>query len=449
MREKESAKDIRETIKKWTRLGRKVEMIDMPAIKSPEDRRKMKALFDSLVNWRRSKAFTDISGEVESVTKDIQLGMKWWKKDGGKKFDVQNAMGEVAPKMDAVRNVERCLGWLHDPDGKKDFDTLAIDDLPQKEVYKQVLKLVEQLSWYREEGQSVSKKEVANEVKIGQTQRIAQWWSHYGKPLDARRARDASEKMIEMLKWLRTNKDHLDDPLIVAKFEKLFSVWAPNQKIKLTDNKIPKDIDEALRWWRNTGYKCDPAKVGGASRSKLVQLLELAKTIESSDSDAFKGDEDVLAWTKGPKDDVRDLPDVMSDIMDCFGVTNTPGLPKIKEDDDDDEDDDESEGAIEQALGMIRGALGDQDLFGMTKTLSAEEERAQEMEKALDWLKANDTDFDNADLGDDEGSVAAMSLISEILPNAETMAAKEVASAMESALDWLRSNDAAADFNVD
>merc|ERR1712050_163857 len=120
MRDKESIKDIRETIKKWTRLGRKIDMIDMPAIKNPEDRRKMKALFSSLVIWRRSKAFTDISGEEEAVAKDIESGMLWWKKKDGKKFNVQSASEELAPKIDAVRNVERCLGWLHDPDREKD-----------------------------------------------------------------------------------------------------------------------------------------------------------------------------------------------------------------------------------------------------------------------------------------------------------------------------------------
>merc|ERR1712050_11834 len=135
---------------------------------------------------------------------------------------------------------------------------------------------------------------------------------------------------------------------------------------------------------------------------------------------------------------------------DCFDITMAPGLSKIKEYEDDDDDDDESQDAVEQvtkALNWLRGSEAEQE-DPVTQTLSAEEERAQEMEKALDWLKSNDMDYDNADL-DDEDSVAAMSLISEVLPNAETKAAREVATAMENALDWLRSNDATQDLNVD
>ena len=70
------------------------------------------------------------------------------------------------------------------------------------------------------------------------------------------------------------------------------------------------------------------------------------------------------------------------------------------------------------------------------------------MEDALGWLRDNDLDYDDLDLGDVQ-SISAMSKMNSVVAPDEDRSAFEVAGAMESALDWLCSNDAAKDFSLD
>jgi hypothetical protein len=81
--------------------------------------------------------------------------------------------------------------------------------------------------------------------------------------------------------------------------------------------------------------------------------------------------------------------------------------------------------------------------------LTAEQERAKEMEDALSWLRTNDLNYDDPDM--DDASVQTMSKIKSMVPGALDKDDLVKVPQMESALDWLRNSDDASvkTFNVD
>ena len=74
MRNPEAIKEVLDTVTEWKKLGGKVDMKDMPTIKVPREKQLMKNLFEAMIEWRRSGAYSDLElDEAEMIAKQALL----------------------------------------------------------------------------------------------------------------------------------------------------------------------------------------------------------------------------------------------------------------------------------------------------------------------------------------------------------------------------------------
>lgn len=343
MRNPAVRKELRDLFQEWKSMGGKVNLIDMPGIKSdPTKAKKMQALLDAMLAWQRNRAHAELDDveEAEYLAKEVLKGFQWYKRDG-KTFDAKKARAEQEEQMGYLRNVRDALGWLQDPDGIRGLDvaSFSILDLPGQDALEQAKGLEEQLGWFRKVGKNVSAEAINEEEMYEKAMRLGQWWGDYSKPYDSKRAKAAAEEIERLLVWRRNLNDghNGDDPDRFALAAKLMSVWSQEKNGSLeNEKKLSQDLLDALSWWRNSGFQCDPDKLSDMDKAQFFRLKNVAQWMEEAKKSTNCRDEfDALAWTRDTPSNTAlpDLDGTMNDVMGWFGqkASSIPKLPKSNE----------------------------------------------------------------------------------------------------------------------
>jgi hypothetical protein len=332
MRNPLATEEILETVKEWKKLGGKIDMKDMPSIKTPREKKLMRSLLEAVVEWRRAGAYSDMALEEPNlVAKQILGSLSWWDRKG-REFEPIKMRRDLEADAIQARIVQEIFGWLQDPEGMQGFDKLGItfDEIAAPEAMSELAALGEHMNWFRKSGHKIDQTQIDDEEMYEKASRLAQWWNQYGTPMDTKRAEAAAQAIRGLVKEF----ENLDDPTELAEFEHLMQMWQPDRENSKKDKKLAKQVDSAISWWRKKGYEIDPLQLADpAERPTLQTLKKMAEWMERRISEKSP-DESLLNWLrKGSDPSSPGLHDNMEDIMKWFDVESGPEtqLPKEPE----------------------------------------------------------------------------------------------------------------------
>eukprot|EP00980_Cylindrotheca_fusiformis_P013283 scaffold3375_cov153-Cylindrotheca_fusiformis.AAC.8 len=488
-RSKKPSKEIKDAISLYRDTGK---IFDVGSLNvKPTEREALLKLQDAMLEWRRNNATNISEVEAEQTVKEMISAMNWYKTKG-KEYDAASDRLESVPAMVRHKQVSEALDEFHNDLGSSNVDFKHLSRREQNKVAKE---LDEAMGWWQRNGKKVDTKEAEKDAEMfGQAQILGQLWQKAN--MSRKDIEEASDEVLKLINWMRKKSKSFDfDSVFDPKadmLQKLFQTWTG--KKERNPKAVAKDVEDSISWWRNNNFSAEtdsPIPADASKTEKLVGLVrkyadlkpnedesadnlnwfrkenfkEISESLKSYQSDqpaskvgpapvALSEEQkranemaSALDWLRS-NDAELDIDDEMSVALSVATFKKIDALmPKSGEAD--------APTTMGSALDWLRSKTDVDDetvnSFKKIDTVLNKSGASDSIKEggfggALDWLrkrqaeKAADAESDDASGGGSAGfgGVAGMPKSDE----------EKRAEQMASALDWLRSNDAAEEMSV-
>jgi len=400
---------------------------------------KFQRLQEAMIDWRMKGAESDTitSDEGEALVRGIENAMDWWVANG-ENFDFETADKEqifmahmikstwdmwirLGPEdtftykksRAAVDKIKEVLALYRD--SGKNFDVTSLKIKSGDKAY--LLKLKDaMLQWRRGNATNIS--EVESEQTVKEMINAMNWWKKKGKDYDVVADRMETVPVILRHKEVSNSlEEFLED--FGAPGQTPFKCLSRKEQKKVID-----ELDESISWWKRSGKKIDTTQAeedfemfGKAHR--LGQLWE--KAANMTEDELKQLDEETVSGSK--KIDNVLTPNGASESIATGGVGGALGLLKDHE--------------VEPAKKSKKSKS--KKVKAVVTSDRTPKQRSKDLEKILQWMrKGKGKGQKKEDKYDPTGEYRKLD---SMLPKKKGETPEDRALEIEGALDWLRSQE--------